>query len=39
MKANEILGIVIQGIIIIPMVIMVSAIFVKQMWIVFKSMK
>ena len=39
MKANEILGIVIPGLILLPMVIMVSVIFVRAMWVVFKSIK
>jgi len=39
MKANEVLGIVIPSIILLPMMVMVSAIFVKKMWIVFKSIK
>jgi hypothetical protein len=39
MKVNEILGLVIPGLIILPMIVMISAIFVKAMWSVFKSIK
>ena len=39
MKTNELLGLLIPGIILLPVIIFASAIFIKAMWIVLKSMK